>query len=83
MEWPTARVRWLLVRHAVTYYTSTLLANVYGAPHPVTCDRNRTYMDAVIRSYLSTRRRRAPPPLVISLYANGHSSTSRLTERSA
>ena len=86
LAWSVAQLGWVAGPLAlagfacVTYYTSTLLANAYGAPHPVTCNRNRTYKDAVIRSYLSTRRRRTPPPLVISLYVNGHSSTSRLTE---
>ena len=61
LAWSVAQLGWVAGPLAlagfacVTYYTSTLLANAYRAPHPVTGDRNRTYMDAV-RSYLSTRR---------------------------
>jgi amino acid permease len=60
LAWSVAQLGWVAGPLAlagfacVTYYTSTLLANAYRAPHPVTGDRNRTYMDAV-RSYLSTR----------------------------
>lgn len=59
LAWSVAQLGWVAGPLAlagfacVTYYTSTLLANAYRAPHPVTGDRNRTYMDAV-RSYLST-----------------------------
>jgi amino acid permease len=77
LAWSVAQLGWVAGTLAlagfacVTYYTSTLLANAYRAPHPVTGDRNRTYMDAV-RSYLSTRRH-APPS---SLLSTRHSSTS-------
>ena len=60
LAWAMAQLGWgpglvaMVVFAAISYYTSTLLANAYRAPHPVTGDRNRTYMDAV-RSYLSTR----------------------------
>ncbi|KAL5229217.1 hypothetical protein ABZP36_017482 [Zizania latifolia] len=60
LAWSVAQLGWVAGPLAlagfacVTYYTSTLLANAYRAPDPVTGARNRTYMDAV-RSYLSTR----------------------------
>ncbi|KAL6840230.1 hypothetical protein ACP4OV_030040 [Aristida adscensionis] len=60
LAWSVAQLGWaagplaLAAFACVTYYTSTLLANAYRAPHPVSGDRNRTYMDAV-RSYLSPR----------------------------
>jgi amino acid permease len=60
LAWSVAQLGWVAGPLAlagfacVTYYTSTLLANAYRAPHPVTGARSRTYMDAV-RSYLSTR----------------------------
>ncbi|KAL5222822.1 hypothetical protein ABZP36_027535 [Zizania latifolia] len=60
LAWSVAQLGWVAGPLAlagfacVTYYTSTLLANVYRAPDPVTGVRNRTYMDAV-RSYLSPR----------------------------
>jgi amino acid permease len=60
LAWSVAQLGWVAGPLAlagfacVTFYTSTLLANAYRAPHPVTGTRNRTYMDAV-RSYLSTR----------------------------
>jgi hypothetical protein len=61
LPWSVAQLGWVAGPLAlagfacVTYYTSTLLANAYRAPHPVTGARNRTYMDAV-RSYLSISR---------------------------
>jgi amino acid permease len=61
LAWSVAQLGWVAGPLAlagfacVTFYTSTLLANAYRAPHPVTGTRNRTYMDAV-RSYLSTCR---------------------------
>ncbi|AQK99144.1 amino acid permease 5-like isoform X1 [Zea mays] len=60
LAWSVAQLGWVAGPLAlagfacVTYYTSTLLAGAYRAPHPVTGHRNRTYMDAV-RSYLSPR----------------------------
>nr|XP_025880206.1 uncharacterized protein LOC107280266 [Oryza sativa Japonica Group] len=60
LAWSVAQLGWVAGPLAlagfacVTYYTSTLLANAYRAPHPVTGTRDRTYMDAV-RSYLSPR----------------------------
>ncbi|CDJ26456.1 hypothetical protein CFC21_043132 [Triticum aestivum] len=60
LAWSVAQLGWVagplaLVGFAcVTYYTSTLLANAYRAPDPVTGARNHTYTDAV-RSYLSPR----------------------------
>mgnify|MGYP003702588761 CR=1 FL=1 len=53
LAWSVAQLALALAGFAcVTYHTSTLLANAYRAPHPVTGTRDRTYMDAV-RSYLS------------------------------
>ncbi|XP_058097715.1 amino acid permease 4-like [Magnolia sinica] len=57
LAWSVAQLGWVvgptvLMGFAwVTYYTSTLLADCYRCPHPITGTRNRTYMDAV-RSYL-------------------------------
>lgn len=60
LSWSVAQLGWilgppvLLVFAAITYYTSTLLADCYRSPHPVTGSRNRTYM-AVVRSYLGPK----------------------------
>ncbi|OVA15322.1 Amino acid transporter [Macleaya cordata] len=60
LSWSVAQLGWvvgpiaLLVFAAITYYASTLLADCYRSPHPVTGSRNRTYMDAV-RSYLGPK----------------------------
>ncbi|XP_072999310.1 amino acid permease 8-like [Typha latifolia] len=60
LAWSVAQLGWVAGPLAltgfacVTYYTSTLLANSYRSPDPVTGARNRTYMDAV-RSYLGRR----------------------------
>ncbi|KAJ4810830.1 Amino acid permease 8 [Rhynchospora pubera] len=60
LAWSVAQLGWvagplaLTAFAIVTCYTSTLLANAYRAPDPVTGSRNRTYMEAV-RSYLSPR----------------------------
>lgn len=76
LAWSVAQLGWVAGPLAlagfacVTYYTSTLLANAYRAPHPVTGARNRTYMDAV-RSYLST------PSFLPAL--SRHSSHARTT----
>ncbi|XP_068649359.1 amino acid permease 3-like [Aristolochia californica] len=61
LAWSVAQLGWLLgpiilsAFAGVTYYTSTLLAECYRAPHPVTGSRNPTYMNAV-RSYLGPKR---------------------------
>ncbi|KAM0830819.1 hypothetical protein ACQ4PT_065960 [Festuca glaucescens] len=69
--WSVAQLAWLTGPLAlagfvcVPFYTSTLLANAYRAPQPITGTRNRTYMDAV-RSYLSMCR---SGPYIIQGYA--------------
>jgi amino acid permease len=58
LPWSVAQLGWiagplaLIGFSCVTYYTSTMLADTYRAPDPVTGSRNRTYMEAV-RAYLS------------------------------
>lgn len=53
LAWSVAQLGWIAGPLAlfgfacVTYYTSTLLANSYRSPDPITGARNRTYMEAV------------------------------------
>nr|XP_010911832.1 amino acid permease 6 [Elaeis guineensis] len=60
LAWSVAQLGWIAGPLAligfsfVTYYTSTLLANSYRSPDPITGTRNRTYMEAV-RSYLGPK----------------------------
>ncbi|KAG9456988.1 hypothetical protein H6P81_001496 [Aristolochia fimbriata] len=61
LAWSVAQLGWIMgpivlsAFAGVTYYTSTLLAECYRGPHPVTGARNPTYMTAV-RSYLGPKR---------------------------
>lgn len=60
LAWAIAQMGWvagpsvLIVFSFVTYFTSTMLADCYRAPDPVTGKRNYTYMD-VVRAYLGGR----------------------------
>ncbi|CAI9260965.1 unnamed protein product [Lactuca saligna] len=53
LAWAIAQLGWiagptiLMIFSFVTYFTSTLLADAYRAPDPVSGKRNYTYMDAV------------------------------------
>ncbi|KAM7280321.1 hypothetical protein ACFE04_007455 [Oxalis oulophora] len=57
LSWAVAQLGWvagpmvLLAFSCITYFTSTMLADCYRAPDPVTGRRNYTYMDAV-KAYL-------------------------------
>ena len=57
LSWAIAQLGWiaglliLVIFSFITYFTSTMLADCYRAPDPVTGKRNYTYMD-VVRSYL-------------------------------
>ena len=57
LAWAIAQLGWvtgtavLLIFSVITYFTSTLLADSYRSPDPVTGKRNYTYMD-VVRSHL-------------------------------
>lgn len=57
LAWAIAQLGWvagpaaLIIFSFITYFTSTLLADSYRSPDPVTGDRNYTYMD-VVRSHL-------------------------------
>lgn len=70
LPWSVAQLGWtagplaLIGFSFITYYTSTLLADTYRAPDPVTGSRNPTYTEAV-RAYLSTS-------FIINLYASLH-----------
>ncbi|PON68453.1 Amino acid transporter, transmembrane domain containing protein [Trema orientale] len=61
LAWANAQLGWaagpavLMAFSFITYFTSTLLADCYRAPDPVTGKRNYTYMDAV-KSYLGGRK---------------------------
>ncbi|KAF3329848.1 amino acid permease 6-like protein [Carex littledalei] len=61
LPWSVAQLGWiagalaLIGFSCITYYTSTLLADTYRAPDPVTGSRNPTYTEAV-RAYLSPRK---------------------------
>lgn len=53
LAWAIAQLGWvagpavLLAFSFITYFTSTLLADCYRSPDPVTGKRNYTYMDVV------------------------------------
>ena len=57
LAWAIAQLGWiagtliLIIFSFITYFTSTMLADFYRAPDPLTGKRNYTYMD-VVRSYL-------------------------------
>ncbi|MQM10448.1 hypothetical protein Taro_043340 [Colocasia esculenta] len=57
LAWAIAQLGWvagpavLLVFAAITWFTSTLLADCYRSPDPITGKRNYTYMD-VVRAHL-------------------------------
>uniref|UniRef100_M4DTX4 Amino acid transporter transmembrane domain-containing protein n=1 Tax=Brassica campestris TaxID=3711 RepID=M4DTX4_BRACM len=57
LAWALAQLGWvagtmiLVIFAIITYYTSTLLADCYRAPDPITGTRNYTYM-GVVRAYL-------------------------------
>lgn len=59
LAWAIAQLGWvtgtavLLIFSFITYFTSTLLADSYRSPDPVSGKRNYTYMD-VVRSHLGT-----------------------------
>ncbi|GAB4839258.1 Amino acid permease 6 [Ancistrocladus abbreviatus] len=61
LAWAIAQLGWaagpavLLAFSVITYFTSTMLADCYRAPDPVTGKRNYTYMD-VVRAYLGGRK---------------------------
>ena len=53
LAWAIAQLGWvagpavLMAFSLITYFTSSLLADCYRSPDPVTGKRNYTYMDAV------------------------------------
>lgn len=57
LAWGIAQLGWvsgpvaIIVFSIITYFTSTLLADCYRSPDPVSGKRNYTYMD-VVRSHL-------------------------------
>lgn len=59
LAWAIAQLGWvagpavLLAFSFITYFTSTLLADSYRSPGPISGKRNYTYMD-VVRSHLGT-----------------------------
>ncbi|GAB2293705.1 Amino acid permease 6 [Dionaea muscipula] len=61
LAWAIAQLGWaagpavLVMFSFITYYTSTMLADCYRAPDPVSGKRNYTYMD-VVRAYLGGRK---------------------------
>ncbi|KAJ6405007.1 hypothetical protein OIU84_013061 [Salix udensis] len=61
LAWAIAQLGWvvgplvLVVFSFITFFTSTLLADSYRSPDPVTGNRNYTYMDAV-RAHLGGRK---------------------------
>lgn len=61
LAWAIAQLGWvagpavLIAFSVITYFTSTMLADCYRAPDPVTGKRNYTYMD-VVRAYLGGRK---------------------------
>ncbi|KAL1214197.1 Amino acid permease 8 [Cardamine amara subsp. amara] len=61
LAWALAQLGWVagtisLVMFAIiTYYTSTMLADCYRSPDPITGTRNYTYM-AVVRAYLGGKQ---------------------------
>ncbi|XP_010414737.1 PREDICTED: amino acid permease 1 [Camelina sativa] len=61
LAWAIAQLGWiagisiLLIFSFITYFTSTMLADCYRAPDPVTGKRNYTYME-VVQAYLGGRK---------------------------
>ncbi|XP_010553668.1 PREDICTED: amino acid permease 1-like [Tarenaya hassleriana] len=61
LAWAIAQLGWvagpviLMIFSVITYFTSTMLADCYRSPDPVTGKRNYTYME-VVRSYLGGRK---------------------------
>lgn len=61
LAWANAQLGWvagpavLMAFSLITYFTSTMLADCYRSPDPVTGKRNYTYME-VVRSYLGGRK---------------------------
>ncbi|KAJ7007044.1 hypothetical protein D5086_022348 [Populus alba] len=61
LAWAIAQLGWvvgplvLMVFSFITFFTSTLLADSYRSPDPITGNRNYTYMDAV-RAHLGGRK---------------------------
>ncbi|KAF8104771.1 hypothetical protein N665_0168s0014 [Sinapis alba] len=61
LAWAIAQLGWvagpavLMAFSFITYFTSTMLADCYRSPDPVTGKRNYTYME-VVRSYLGGRK---------------------------
>ncbi|KAL0748198.1 hypothetical protein Bca101_030200 [Brassica carinata] len=61
LAWAIAQLGWiagtliLIIFSFITYFTSTMLADCYRAPDPLTGKRNYTYMD-VVRSYLGGKK---------------------------
>ncbi|XP_010556498.1 PREDICTED: amino acid permease 6 [Tarenaya hassleriana] len=61
LAWANAQLGWiagpavLMAFSIITYFTSTMLADCYRSPDPVTGKRNYTYME-VVRSYLGGRK---------------------------
>ncbi|KAL9268575.1 Amino acid permease 6-like protein [Drosera capensis] len=61
LAWAIAQLGWvvgpavLVAFSFITYFTSTMLADCYRAPDPVTGKRNYTYME-VVRAYLGGRK---------------------------
>ncbi|XP_062099242.1 amino acid permease 6-like [Humulus lupulus] len=61
LAWANAQLGWtagpavLMAFSFITYFTSTLLADCYRAPDPVTGKRNYTYM-AAVKAYLGGRK---------------------------
>ncbi|KAF3447428.1 hypothetical protein FNV43_RR12614 [Rhamnella rubrinervis] len=61
LAWAIAQLGWvagpavLMAFSFITFFTSSLLADCYRSPDPVTGKRNYTYMD-VVRSYLGGRK---------------------------
>lgn len=59
LAWAIAQLGWvagpavLFAFSFITYFTSTLLADSYRSPGPISGKRNYTYMD-VVRSHLGT-----------------------------
>ncbi|KAK3425664.1 hypothetical protein EUGRSUZ_F02192 [Eucalyptus grandis] len=61
LAWTIAQLGWvvgssvLVTLSFITYFTSTLLADCYRSPDPITGKRNYTYMD-VVRAHLGGRK---------------------------
>lgn len=61
LAWTIAQLGWvvgpavLVAFSFITYFTSTMLADCYRAPDPVTGKRNYTYMD-VVKAHLGNTK---------------------------